>query len=327
MIITQFRKYTPLNIVILVVVGLLLCFHAVLNYPSGLSRPLVEPGLLLPFGKDYRLELSPSMNVIGTLLITVFQGLYLNRVLNKYNFFGKPSFLVALLYLTIASLSDSFLVLSPVLLCNFIFIWMLDKLMGIYHSEEVNSTMYDLGMLVALGSLIYFPFAIMLVALWAGLTIFRPFYWREWLAPLFGFLTIFFLLWVFYFWKGVEGQFSQFWTPYLFPEVTVFQMETQEYILWAAVLLILILSLNVLRENIFRRIVLIRKIVQLLFVMLLFAFFAIFLEQGKERSHFLLMVPPLSIYAAYYFHYAKTKWFYESVYIILFALIIVFQIL
>lgn len=327
MIITQFRKYTPLNILILVVLGLVLCVHAVLNYPTNLSRPLVEPGLLLPFGQNYQLALSPTVNVLGTLFITILQGLYLNRVLNNYNFFGKPSFLVALLYLTIASLSDSFLVLSPVLLCNFIFIWMLDKLMGIYHREEVKSTLFDLGILVAIGSLIYFPFVIMLLALWAGLRIFRPFNWREWTAALLGCLSVFFLLWVLYFWNGMEGQYATFWMPYLSPTFTIFQMELQEYILWATVFFILILSLNVLRENIFKRIVFIRKIVQLLFIMLLFAFLAIFFEQGKEHTHFLLMVPPLSIYAAYYFHFAKTKWFYESVYLILFALIVIFQIL
>ncbi len=325
MIITQFRKFTPFNMVLLVVLGLLYCFWMFVRLPAESGAQLVEPGMLLPFGQNVVFPLDSRLNLIITLLLTILQALYLNRVMNKYNFFGKPGFLVALMYLTLASLAHSFLVLTPSLICNFIFIRILDKLIGIYHRENAMSTMFDLGLLVALGSLVYFPFAAMLLSVWIGLRLFRPFHWREWAAPLLGFLSVYFLLWVFYLWNDQADQFAAFWTPLIDPTLPAFNPNLQVYLVWVPVLLIMILFLNVLRQNIFKRIVHIRKIVQLLLVMLLISLAAIFLDPDKETSHFLLAVPTLSIYAAYYFHYAATKWFYESVYVILLLLIVIFQ--
>ena len=98
------------------------------------------------------------------------------------------------MFMTLVSLFIPFLVLSPTLICNFITIWMLYKLFNIYKQADVKGIMFDLGMLVALGSLIYFPFIVMLPLIWISLIIFRPFSWREWITPLMGVIVVYFLL-------------------------------------------------------------------------------------------------------------------------------------
>jgi len=42
-------------------------------------------------------------------------------------------------------------------------------------------------------------------------------------------------------------------------------------------------------------------------------------------NHFLLCTVPLAVFFAYYFLYAKSKWFYESLYLLLLISIIYFQ--
>lgn len=308
MIITQFRKYTPTNMVLLLVLGLVIC-------------------LIKLYSKDHSFGFATGSGLFISYGLILIQAFYLNKVMNNYNFFGKPGFLVALLYLVLASIDDSLHVLSPILICNFIFIRMIDKLIGIYHREQAMTTMFDLGMLVGVGSLIYFPFAAMLLPVWVGLRLFRPFFWREWLAPILGFLTVMFLVWVYFFWLDQTDTFIAFWPAEFRFSFDFTKSGFREYLVWASVFVTLILFLNVLRENIFKRVVQIRKIVQLLMVMLLAGFLAFFLDQDTDGTQFLLVAIPLSIYAAYYFHFAATKWFYESVFILLLLTIVVLQFL
>jgi len=308
MIITQFRKYMPTNMVLLVALGLVFFFIRFYN-------------------SDASLELASASGLFISLGLILVQAFYLNKVMNKYNFFGKPGFLVALLYLSFACFGISLDELSPILICNFILIRMIDKLIEVYHREDAKSIMFDMGMLVGIGSLIYYPFAAMLLPVWVGLRLFRPFYWREWIAPVLGFLTVLFLVWVYCFWMGRVDEFVAFWPSEFQFSLALNKAGIKNYLVWGSVVVILILFLNVLRENIFKRVVQIRKIVQLLLIMLVTGLLAYVLDQQTEGSQFLLALPPLSIYAAYYFHFASTKWFYEIVYLFLLFTILIFQIL
>ena len=77
------------------------------------------------------------------------------------------------MYITITGLFMPFLVLSAPLLCNFLIIWMLFKLFSFYKAPDAKSTAYDLGMIVAIGSLIYLPFIYMFLLIWVALFLFR----------------------------------------------------------------------------------------------------------------------------------------------------------
>ena len=67
--------------------------------------------------------------------------------------------------------------------------------------------MFDIGMIIAMGTLIYFPFIVMLAMLWLALLLYRSFNWREWVSGLVGFLAIFFFVGVFYYWNDSLSMF------------------------------------------------------------------------------------------------------------------------
>ena len=77
----------------------------------------------------------------------------------------------------------------------------MDKFLKMGKSPNAIMMMFDIGMLIALGTLIYFPFIVLLVMLWLSLLLYRSFNWREWVSGLIGFLTIFFFIAVFYYWN------------------------------------------------------------------------------------------------------------------------------
>lgn len=325
MLIEQHRTLSGLNIFLVVVVGIVLCLGVYLHLPESLTPVFFEPGLGRLLGVQLGDRLSPHLNVILALTLTLFQAFYLNRVVNDFNLLGKPNFLTALMFMTLVSTFIPFLVLSPTMICNFITIWMLQKLFNIYKHADITSIMFDLGLLVAVGSLIYFPFIVMLLLIWASLITFRPFAWREWVAPLMGGTAVYFILAVAYFWLERMDEFYQIFVPFTYSLPTDLHIDIQDYLVLIPVVFALIGFLLILKDNFFKSVVHVRKSYQLLFFMLILIFGSFYLNESKSINHFLLCVPLLSIYLAYFFTHAKIKWFYEILYVVILLAIVYLQ--
>lgn len=323
--IDQFRKYTPLNIFFLSVAGLVLCLGVFMHLPHDLVPIFFEPAISNFTGKLAPNTINPQVNVVITLALTVIQALLLNRVVNRFNLVGRVSFLPALMYMTLASLMLPFLVLSPILICNFLTIWMADKLLSIYRRTEVKPLMFDLGMIVALGSLVYFPFIVMLLLLWCSLLIFRPFNWREWIAIPIGFTAVYFILGVAYLWFDRMNEFYEIWLPLTYPFPTSIRTDSHDYLVLLPLATIMVLFVITLRKNLFKSVVHIRKSFQLLFCMLALAAVSFYLNGKWSINHFLLTAPPIAIYMTYYFSYATKRWFYECIFAIFILSVIYFQ--
>jgi hypothetical protein len=91
------------------------------------------------------------------------------------------------------------------------------------------------------------------------------------------------------------------------------------------VIIILVFCIFTLQQNFFKSYVQTRKSFQLLFFVFLIALFSFYIRTEFHLDHFLLCAAPAAVFFAYYFLYARTRWFYETLYIILLASIIYFQ--
>ncbi|WP_026897718.1 DUF6427 family protein [Daejeonella oryzae] len=326
--IKQFRSLNPVNIILLIGFAILLRLVIFFKLPEHVSFDFIEPFTKLLVTIPLQNAFSPGANVLIALVITLVQALIFNKIVNHFNLLGKPTFLPALLYVTTSSLLTPFVLLSPTLICNFLVLWMISKFLSIYRRDDVRSVMFDLGMIVGIGTLIYFPFISMLPLLWISLVIFRPFNWREWLIGIIGFITVFFFLAVFYYWNDSLDQFYRIWLPLATPFPTRLQFNIYQYLVLLPLLLIFILSIVQLRQNFFKSYVQIRKSFQLLFFMFLLGLASFYLKSDFRVYHFLLCAPPAAVLMAYYFlHAGKKRWIYESLFLLLLGFIIYFQLL
>ncbi len=320
-----FKALNPLNILWLAVLLFVLRAGYLFQVPNKLEFSFAEPfsRLLLPVSAHY--PFSSSYNVLLAGLIVFSQALLLNRLVNHHNLLGKPTFLPALMYITVSGLFPPFLVLSPPLLCNYLVIWMLYKLFSFYKSNDAKSAAYDLGMIAATGSLIYLPFIYMFLAIWIALIIFRPFNWREMVGGIMGYITIFFFIAVFYYMNDSLGQFYDIWGPLgtKFPDSI--NIDYFDYLVLIPVFVILFLCFITLQKNFFKSYVQIRKSFQLLFIIFLIAGLSFYVKSPFNLNHFLLCAIPAAIFFSYYFLYARVKWFYESLFLLLLISIIYFQ--
>ncbi|MFB5945265.1 DUF6427 family protein [Albibacterium profundi] len=323
--INLFRRYTPVNLIYLIPIALLLCIGAFINVPIDLRPVFFAPALSNLIGNVYEKSITPESSILITLSLTILQGILLNHIISKYNLLGKVNYLTALIFVTLASIITPFLTLSSALLCNFLLIWMIDKLLSVYRAGEIMAVLFDMGLIIAVGSLFYFPFIAMFPVIWFALIIFRSFNLREWIVGVMGFITIYFLLFIIYLWFDMLDAFKMIWHPLTRTFPTSLNIDLYDYWVLLAPLFILILFIISIRQNFFKSLVFIRKAFQLLFFMLLLATVSFYLNSNLEEYHFLLCVAPLAIYMAYYFTHAKTRWLYESAFALLFLAILYFQ--
>lgn len=314
--INQFKNFSTLNLILLLAYTFFMrvaFFHHV-QTQSNLA-------LLEPFARFIVLfepiqHLSPLANIFFAAIITFGQALIFNRVVNNHNLLGKLTFLPALLYITTASLFMPFMLLSPALIGNFLLIWLIDLFLKLGKQGNAITAVFDIGMIIGLGTLIYFPFMAFILIIFIGLLLFRPFSWRDWVAGLVGFLTVFFFLAVFYYWNDNLSAFYQIWSPLgnKFPSIA--KINLNNYLVLIPVLVILVLASLQLRENFFRSFISTRKAFQLLFFMFVVACASFYLKPQLNIWHFLLAVPPGAVLLAYYFCNAKIRWFYETLFLL-----------
>ncbi len=315
--INQFRTLSLVNLVILIAFTFFMRMAILINLPEKFDFEFLEPYAKLLVQIPSTSTFSPLFNVVFAAFIVITQAVLFNIVVNRHSLLGKPTYLPALLYVTGSSLFLQFLIVSPPLICNFILIWMMDKLLKIGKSPNGIMMMFDVGMLIALGTLIYFPFIVLLVMLWLSLLLYRSFNWREWVSGFIGFLTIFFFLAVFYYWNDNINQFFQIWKPLVNKFPSVLKINYSDYVVLLPVAVIMILAALQLRENFFRSFISTRKAFQMLFFMFIVAIVSFYTKPDFRVYHFLLCVPPGAVLLAYYFNNAKKRWFYESLFAIL----------
>lgn len=314
--INQFRKLNPVNLILLLAYTFFMRMVIFHETPAHLNFDFLEPSARLLIDFDSENIFSPSANIFFAAILVFIQALIFNRIINNHNLLAKPSFLPALMYITGASLFLPFMVLSPALICNFFLIWIIDKFLKLSKSANSITTVFDIGMIIAIGTLVYFPFVTMLIMIFLSLLLFRSFNWREWVAGLVGFLTVFFFLAVFYYWEDNLNSFYQIWKPLGNKFPSVFKINYNDYLVLIPVVVIIILASLQLRENFFRSFISTRKGFQMLFFMFLVSSVSFYLKPDFRIWHFLLCVPPGSVLLAYYFSNAKKRWFYETLFLL-----------
>jgi len=314
--INQFRKLSPINLVLLLAYTFFLRMAIFYEIPAQLNFDFLEPFARLLINVDLDNAFSSSTNIFIAAVLVYIQALIFNRIVNNHNLLAKPSFLPGLMFVTGTSLFMPFMILSPALICNFLLIWIIDKFLKLGKSANSINTVFDIGMIIAVGTLIYFPFMAMLLMIFLALLLFRSFNWREWVAGLIGFITVFFFLAVFYYWNDNLSSFYQIWKPLGNKFPSVFKINYNDYLVLIPVAVIIILASLQLRENFFRSFISTRKSFQLLFFMFIVSAASFYLKPDFRTWHFLLCVPPGSVLLAYYFSNAKKRWFYETLFLL-----------
>ena len=293
--------------------------------PGFLAFKQVEPAYQMPLYNTLSsiLFYFPNLAWFLSVGLIYFEAILLNAYVNKFEILTIRSNLPALFFVIITSAFSSFQLFHPVIISNLLLIIAFGRICSIYRQDYVFAYTFDVGALIALASLFYFPAIIFFPVAWFSLAVIRPFIWREYVISLLGMLTPYGLLITYYlFTDKLTYLFKEvYYIPYL--DLLKFDLGNEKYLyLVFGVLsiigvprLISISGLSVVRT-------------QNLLKVIGFAFFigicAFVLFRNTFSYTFMLLAFPLAVLLANYFITVIKQWIAEVVFIIL-ILIAVFQ--
>lgn len=256
------------------------------------------------------------LNIFAILLISA-QAIYFNIVINNNEVLYKDTNLPALFYPLVISFMPELLWLHPILFVNLIMIFTLNRLFSTYKHTNPLNRFFDVGFLVTLASMFYFPAILLIFLVFASIAIMRPFVWREWVVSVVGLLLPFFFVSVYYFWID---KLEHFWLKVIPSQMTNVFLLTgfYAYVSTAAVAataIILILAIITLRSNFSKNAIRTRDYQKIIISFLFISIVVYILTEDTFSYSITITALPVSILMAYYFLTIRRKWIYETLFV------------
>lgn len=136
----------------------------------------------------------PLATVIISLILLVMSGFLLVRLNVQFFFIQTRSPLSAFFYVFICSSFIPLQRLNPVLISGIFLIIALFKIFDTFKKEHICYNYFDAALLISVGSMFYFNLIFLIVVIWIGLIILRPFIWREWIFTMLGIIIPYIIL-------------------------------------------------------------------------------------------------------------------------------------
>lgn len=266
------------------------------------------------------------LSIVLSGLLSFIQALLINQIVNSNKILSRKNYLPGLAFVIFASFLPSYLLLSPASVSFTFLILAVGKIFSIVRREKANSDIFDIGFLVAIAALFYFPAMLFLIFAYVGLATVRAFSYREWIIILLGFVTPFFLLFTFYFWHddtasmltNIANVHSEQW-------MTGISFSQIEWILLAVFGFFALMSLLILPSALYASVIQTRKFSLLLVVFMFFTLVSLVLLQQADSAHLLWLSLPLAIILPMHLMQVKRDWIYEVIHLILILLVLAGQ--
>jgi len=279
--------------------NILLLFYVILLRVFVFVVPTVEGGTgkgVLSLGAEQWLPTSGiGSEIIYTLLI-LFQAVLLNFIVSQFRIGKETTLFAGMLYVLLVCSMPELAHWSPVLVANTFFIFSLWSLYNSYKKKSAATSIFNVGLTLALASLFYFSYAwYFLMAIFA-LSILRSFSIKEIWMVLVGFLVPYFLTSVYYF---LVDDLSGFWQRHFVDNLSFLDISFRmDAILLAKLGLFVLLIVVVIfsfGQYLMKKSIQVQKNIQVLYLALLFAGLTLFFQASLAMDHLLLLVPSLSI--------------------------------
>lgn len=266
---------------------------------------------------------NPFIARILGLITVILTGFSINFVVNEHQIAPKKSWLPALLYVTMASSSPGLLWLHPALPATFLVVWSLHLALSTYRDETVKGVIFHSGVLAGLATLMYLPAALYILFLLVALIILRPFNGREW-AILFSGASLPFIYSGFYFfmtdsWRGVT---SRYIIDPIMNKNWFLKLGSADYAVFGVLVIIFLGALYRYVAGAGTSTMKTKKSISVLSWMGICSALTVLPSQHFHSSSFLLLLAPLTIFAANYFIAMRKPVAREFVYILLIAAVI-----
>jgi hypothetical protein len=303
-VIALFRQKSPANLVLLLIFGLLIKM-SYLMHPQ--AAQVTQSGGLLYAALLSLLGTGAHMAASGlAFALLYFHSLMINYVVNEHRLTTKHSFLPAMAYLLITSLLPEWNLLSPPLLASTLIIWAFLRLFRLYNKQAVKGDVFNIGLVLGLSSMIFFPSAAFLFCLLLGLLILRPFSMNEIILFLIGCLT------PYYFYSVYLFLTDQLTLGNVFPSIILDIPQVRSSIQLAIAAALLAIPFVVgswhIQAHLRKMLIQVRKNWSIMLMYLLLALFVPFINSNNDIHNWVLAMPAFAAFHACAYLYPTKKW-------------------
>ncbi len=287
---------------------LLFVYALVLKFPLFLHP--FPPVLHAEDNYLYRFVLTALSSLFGhsavpfsilTFIIIFSQATLLNSICNYHKLLPRSTYLPAMCYILVTSLLPDWGHFSAPLLINTIMIWCWYRMVALYNNNSPITSIFNIGVLMGLASLLYMPAIAFLIMLFFALLIMRPLRIQEWFVGFIGFTSpYYFLILILYFTHQLQWNNLVPHIRFTFPAIP-----GSVWIIASFTLLIFpfIIGGIYVQNNLNKMMIHIRKSWSLLLVYLIAAVLVIIINKAGSYENWMVTAVPFAVFhsAAYYY--------------------------
>lgn len=268
--------------------------------------------------------------LIAGIIVNFSSAVLVNRLYNQHTYARDENYYPALFYFLISSLHLPWIFINPVMLGNLFILLALRRLLSMYRVQEVTSMIFDAGVFLGIGTLLFPPAILAVPLLWLSLSQLRTFNFREWLVPITGLALPAIYALVYFWWFDLEFYFTDY---FLFGEAPF-----QSFLASGSVLFYLVLATTVFivlaglslffkemgistvhKKNT-------KKVFITLTVLLILVWGAGFWLEGHYTGLTLILTIPAAVFSGVFFSGAKRKRLRVTIFYIWLILLLLYPI-
>jgi hypothetical protein len=309
------RLFLENRIGVLLLLPVIITIYFLLNYQTGYYLPSVEVNLGLWNIKILDVTI---FSLISAFLIFV-NAVGLNILININEFFEKNAYIVSLLYVVTMSFYHSFYSLNGSLIAHSFLILMLYQFFKLKQNVDGRAHVFNGALFAGIAATFFPPLLISLPFIITMVLIIRPFYLREMLLCIFGFVTpVFFAL--VYVWN-----YNSVIDWMILDDKSNTQLQTDFIVSMVVFAVLLTLSIFSLSARLQKSSIRFKKQIQIIWVLIVLAIFLGVVDFlfFKQIERFSLLMIPLSILLSYSFYHKN----YGIVSTVIFYLTMLYSVL
>lgn len=232
--------------------------------------------------------------LLGLILIGV-QAIFLNYIINSNKLLKSSSFLVALFFVLLSSAGFSNLDFNTLIIANTFVLLQLHQLFKLYNQQNANSTIFNLGFFVGIGTILYHPLALLFVLAIIGIAYVRTPNVKDFILLIIGVsVPLIYLAAYFFMTNELEG----FYESINHIDLNMVEEESKYFFTYTAII-IFVISFFSLLSSINRSVVKTRKLYVMIILLFIFTASTFLLNYNLKNLYIVLTIPVAVIIGSY----------------------------
>jgi hypothetical protein len=323
------KSNQPFVIILIILIGSGMWIYSFID-PIGISIPV--DNMNMPFYNFIAgfLEYNSFMAILITFLLVLLQAFLLVQFNKRYILINYRTYLPAFFYIIIASSFIQLHRLNPVIIGTLFIFTAINFIYSTYRTEYALNKLYLAGFSIALASLFWGPFAIFIIIIWISLSILRPFIGREWIVGLFGFLTPYLFVFVYFFVFMDESEFLrliEYFTSNFELFKPIYSLHYSYYIFYGFLSLLIVVASYTVLSNYQKKKIKTRKYFEINWWFFVISIGLLVLLRNVTYEIIYLISIPISFLLSDYFYYTKRNIYLNGILIVLLGSLIYIQII